>query len=107
MVLISDVYVVTRPHVIADFDRKMADYAASLSDEATITDRHHSVGETGLTGHHSRRQRAVRSDHGVASDVHILLVEDRRPRETDDASFPERTETTTPSTVRTDRSPPS
>ena len=47
---------------------------------------HDGIGHALLPGHHPRRQRDVRPDHGAGADADVALVDDRRRREADHAA---------------------
>ena len=87
MILIRDVYVVARPDVVADIDREVTHDAAPPPDETTITNSHHRRCHASLTGHHSGRQRAIRTNHGVATDLDVFLVVNGHPRESDERTI--------------------
>jgi hypothetical protein len=66
----------------------MANDSTSATDEATIPNTHNRVRQTLLTWDHSSRKRNMSSDHGVCTNVNVLLIENRGLRKTDDAVLP-------------------
>jgi pantoate--beta-alanine ligase len=92
VVLIGDVDVMARPHIVSDHDLEVPDDATALPDETAVTDPHDSIVQTLLTRDHPGGQSGLRADHGVPTDVDELLVEDRVEREADDAPLAERSE---------------
>ena len=105
VVLVGDVHVVTRPHVVADLDREVPDDAAALADQASVADAHHRVAQALLAGHHARRQRDAGAEHRALADVDVALVEDRVRREADDAAAAEVAERSGVAALRPDRTP--
>ena len=103
VVLVGDVDVVARPHVVADLDRQVADDPAAAPDQAAVADAHDGVGHALLAGHHARRQRHVGPDQRAGADVDVALVDEGRRREADHAAVAERAEALAPSRVRADR----
>ncbi|MFM8645866.1 MAG: hypothetical protein ACKODN_11845 [Actinomycetota bacterium] len=74
----------SRPHVVADVDRQMADDATTPPDETAVADAHHGRRDALLPGHHARRQSAVRPEHRVVADLDVVLVVDGHPRKRDE-----------------------
>lgn len=102
VILVGDVHIVTRPHIISDADREMSDDSTSLADQTPVSNFHDTVCEADLSWDHSRRQRAMWSDHGVSSDVNVPLIEDRVRGEADDAVLSKTSERATQPTSRAD-----
>jgi hypothetical protein len=53
MILVSDVHVVSSPHVVADLDAEMSDYSAASTNQTTVTDTHDRIGNALLPWNHS------------------------------------------------------
>lgn len=102
MVLIGDVDVVPGPHVIADPYLQVTDNAASLADQAAVTDGDHGIGDHRLAWHHARRQRDLRTEQRSLADVDELLVEERVRREANHTVAPESPESLASPSVRPD-----
>ena len=89
MVLIGDVDVMSRPHVVTDVDGQVTDDSTTTANEASITDANHRIRHTFLTRNHASRKGNVRADHRVTADLDVGLVEDRCVWKADDTSLAE------------------
>jgi hypothetical protein len=55
VILIRDVHVVSRPHIVTDFNTEVTDDSTTATDQAPVTNSDHWIGNALLTGHHSSR----------------------------------------------------
>jgi hypothetical protein len=91
VILISDVHVVSRPHIVTDFNTEVADDSTAATDQAPVADSDHWISNAFLAWHHAGRQRNIRTDQCVRTDVDVLLIEDCGRLPHDETSFAERT----------------
>jgi hypothetical protein len=85
VILISDVHVVTSPYIVANINSKMTNDSTSATNEAAVPNTNDRIGQTFLPWNHSRRKRNMSSDHGVCTNVNVLLIENCGLRKTDNA----------------------
>src|SRR5256885_13390570 len=75
MVLIGDVHVRTRGHVVADLDRLVTDDVTAATDVAALTDADHDVVLDRLARRHADREAHVGSDQRMGADVDVPFTE--------------------------------
>ena len=69
MILVSDINVHPRVHVISNIYSIVPNYRTPPSNQAAVANDHNGVGHHLLVGHHSRGERDVSGDHGVLTDT--------------------------------------
>jgi hypothetical protein len=102
MILIGDVDVMTRPHIMANINCQVANDSATPSDQTPITDTHNWIGETLLARNHSSGKSNMASDHGVGSNMDVLLIENCRLWKANNAVLTECPEAHSSRCVRSD-----
>ena len=103
VILISDVDMVSSPHVVADLDPQVANNPTPLANEAPVADADDRVRDHFLAGHHAGRKGGLGPNHRAFADVDVLLVKERVWRETDDAVLSELAKPFAPACVGTYR----
>jgi hypothetical protein len=73
---------VTGPHIIANLDGKVPDNSTPLANEATVANGHDAFRNALLTRNHPGRQGALGTNHGVATYMDEVLIENCVRRKT-------------------------
>jgi hypothetical protein len=90
VILVGDVHIVTRPHIVANFNTEVADDSTTATDQAPITDCDNGICNALLTWHHASGQGDVRTNQCVRTNADVLLIEDCGRLPHDETSFAER-----------------
>lgn len=78
VILIGDVDVVSRPHVVSDLDREVTHDSAPAPNQTPVSDHDDPVRDAFLARHHPCRQSDVLADQCPRPHVDVPLVEDGR-----------------------------
>ncbi|SUZ63946.1 uncharacterized protein METZ01_LOCUS16800, partial [marine metagenome] len=84
VVLIRDVHIHTRVHVVTDVDAVVANDRTAAPDQASIANDHHGISHHLLPRQHSRRQGDLGGNHGVIADAYPSFPVHVPCRPTDD-----------------------
>ena len=76
MILVGDVHIVTRPHIVSDFNTEVANNSTATTNETSVSNTYNWVCDALLTWHHAGGQRNIWSDQCMCTNSDVLLIED-------------------------------